>query len=1666
MSDENLKQFSALMPNRLVLRDPHCQYIASNHPIAAALNDYAYDSVRKIVDRANKIGIKTLEIGGRFDEFLPDIHTCSLLKGSRDSARMLKQCYLAARTPEQIRRIEATQGIGKLVCTDGAQNCNYQAELGVAINSLYDVTFEQLIDIFINHGMIRLESWMYLPLSIIDKRFKSIEDKFCSISTRSRDGIEYYSFSILDHNNVYEHKASEWRKWLRYTKVETSAFDLVFEVEESYGPFCRYTITRCDHFRDVITRRLHFGELMSGFVLIPNMYLMAERNFAASRDEIADIVFPLEHYTDLINYACRQREGGYNWSSFSTMAASRQRKIVIGDVQFFGDLELDPITYHHAIFTLFIMGAVQRFKRTHFVSAAFDDLKQRGIVSGVLHDFGKELKRLFNFSDKHDKADNTRYSRVELDDELTSVVTNSLNTKSILSMDVSFFNNIDCNSIYRSERKGQKITRLVKIREDDVKADEEPEDDASTTASSNRTRTSSTSSSTDARASSLTRVTSISNLSTISAATLSASLSTITEDPESTDSSSFTTTTDDNLNSSQLSLTSQISGVTFKDKFGPGHCFLRTLHDTLCPDENIEQFYKDCDTIYADYRREYLRQYNTVSDSRISVRALDNAYVDYIELGMWNSIIMDHLPTIIAGAIGATMRIHFLNGTLIIGEGPTQIDMDLHDLHYTARGGSRGNPNRDLKYRNILSYCRGTVVDVSCAPGFFTNIARADKRTVLAYHYTGGDACTQTKEYEPYADLSTLSIKRKTGPHTHFIDIGKSKDTEDTYPLVVSYIGTNVGVGDTVIWKIFNEPEELERWGYRTRIERIDGSKKLSGERYAIIEWGIKGAITRNYTLECRTLRVTQSEVNELLTDYRSAGIDFIPYTELSGWRSWPIIVNYTADTGVAGSSKTGKFIEEAPDALYIVPTNELREAIIARGIAKNNVHTFHKALKRVSKYKTIVVDECFTLPIGYIAAIRILSNANIYLLGDIHQIPIIDFNKNFRKSRRLKDIIPNNNKVSHTLPQDVISIINKLYNTEYSTTSTVEKSIFVSDVTRKGLPCISFNRKATERCLGTKHITVHASQGSRFKDLQIYIDADATSTGMLDKEEHVYTSITRHTDSLVILGDREAYARSLAIDGTVLSIYSENAGVLFGDDVKYTRGQPAITTYHEEVRNNDQSYINIKEVETIYDRIFPPIHSVQHEIEGYNDYKFVGPEEGYAVIDKEHLIDKDASPVGYKVTLKKYAQQQSSSAPKEALGSLIQRYCKSTKRTGENKRLCRLMIESLTKFMFGSTNFKFLKDKLAAHSDEVVHHAFEYYESLDKKMRHGDQETLMASEELQSYKALFDAKLKYFNKAQMKFVPKATFDFRLLKDQDFIKSGQGISAWPKYLNVLYSGYFRYILSIVMQYRKGNHFIVTGKSEAEINDDMRPHHRVAEGYTYVENDYSGWDSHVTDFMVEFDAQLLEWAGCPKHLCDFYREFRKAYKLIYEGSSVRGWFKQQSGSPSTFCMNTLQNIALTNILIDFNDAVFSAWKGDDSLVQCRSYSWSPIARDILSKTDHDLKISSSPVGEFAGFIFTTEGMAPDIVRRVAKFISKCYRDEGHFIEAKKSVEQDLAVIRNQRHKQVAAYSLALHHKALGITPEEVLILFSFVERVKNMDFGKLIKVQLPRIPRPY
>jgi hypothetical protein len=1091
---------------------------------------------------------------------------------------------------------------------------------------------------------------------------------------------------------------------------------------------------------------------------------------------------------------------------------------------------------------------------------------------------------------------------------------------------------------------------------------------------------------------------------------------------------------------------------------------------------------------------------------------------DYFCHARWDSHFGDCLPMLAAMIYRVQLRVHQILGKqqIVHRFGDTAcppISVELKHDHYVPR--LRGGAKRtELKWKNIFDRIEikdKTFLDLSAAPGFASLEAHKRGAAVTSRVYDGHSALapfvldTNNLQYVKYQDFVEVA-REGVSYDVVFIDCAAEFASESIIDSALAYLPELLKEGGILIVKQFVQTyctlQLKERF---TDYERIDRQEYMpDGNEAGIIEHFL---ILKHYDGD--PIYVAKDVGVEILKtdvlDYLNSGdipiaVDVrTKYADTVKNGPERINLQYRMLTGIAGCGKTKNYYAKFCQHMTIVcPTDTLAKEQ-KRGV------TEHKYIMRMDG-KPVCVDEAQSFHLGFF---YFIPNGSI-LMGDGDQINHIRCKTNIFEKAGVTTL----NRFSYRIPQDIVPIVEKLIKLPIVSRSRVVKSI--TKEADGDAQQIAFNQDSAKDAKG---ITVHGAMGSTFSRVTVIADARAANTKLLDNYKYLYVAATRHNMQICFKGPEENTAKFF-IEGSGFETLRSKGAKLPVSDNYATRAACDTTTDERDVQI-EKFGVSPDDIADIISNTVKTANNVTSMVVAVHlDLK--EPKSPIAT-NAEALTARDVVVRGKTITNRnRNLIVHLSNDPRSALKAGIERYtaAPTPSRMPSGIKVAQgkaeTMYERLAKFLYKDDAAKYsvnvgytpkysatkkLDGLLASIQstmtpDYLMRCTSDYLEALNKKLPKIKGKTTSS---LEDWRSELDADLitkrnrtgqlitaesylevteplefwresiEYFAKKQTKFKAADAWD-------TLDKANQGVSAWSKRLNIMFSAITRAAIEKISDElncsrNDGNRTIIaSGTADKDFSakiadlesEDKRDRYKR---YRHFMNDYTEWDASYSNMMVYFEALIFGKCGFNEQLIAEHVYLSSHGKLKYRAKNPMYKFTiylktcQHSGKPFTFGGNTLGNMALTCTLFDFEHVLYSIWKGDDSNVKCVDAKESALYQTFM-EDGHKLKVQWDEVGEFAGFVITEKGLFPDVIRRAAKYLYKVYDSEEHLNEAKMSVAQDMACILDQSALQYGYHALAHHYRpndkrVKGLTPHEVMILTSFCDRANSIKYENLV-----------
>lgn len=1112
-----------------------------------------------------------------------------------------------------------------------------------------------------------------------------------------------------------------------------------------------------------------------------------------------------------------------------------------------------------------------------------------------------------------------------------------------------------------------------------------------------------------------------------------------------------------------------------------GQCLLQAISDsTYLRDVTTKDVYTEIIHYFVSVKKfdfSRVKKLNVARYQRYISKNPTKTYgvfdvIAYFHLCIWkNNPIYSAIPLIMADVFDIRIEVRDSYGKEIAAYEPTDRKkvVDVAKIYYNGSHFSAfpegGSKDKFPDLINALVKNNTNFIELSAAPG--SNL----KQMIVSHPQLDKTFCVYSdgiklfKDIKPTDNCRIFFYKQPEdikGKWDHvFCDAARKINSEAIIDKFISIIPNIIAPKGRLLIKTFANPWKL--WEFATNFESYQTFTGTGSEVYYLLENYGANKIVFEDIMNANRKDITEHlmpydfrAMNTFLLEFNSeikiaSAIKF----KNADVDSFPI----TAMTGVAGAAKTKTITEMFPDALYITPSKELRKTIQLKYHVK--AYTPHLALKFVPDNDVIVIDEIGTFAIEYLMLIRSLNTkAKIVVMGDKYQTKPIS-------SRKVKTVfdygVEDNNRTSYTIPQDIAEILNNKFNIHLTTLSTITNALcklicsFSELYKLKDFQFLTFNDDCCKDLCskGFKCNTVTTFQGSRDDTVILYISDQAVLTNMTCQPEFVYTALTRCTGKLVLYGNSTAITKYLHVQGCAMTTIEELTNIrviteTFVKDDFSNKLQVHKSPVAEDLASETITLSSL-------DKLLKPFNT-PHNIHYINDPNPKYGGEGVLKTSSEQIlpIDRENKVYVFPKT-QEYIRHQVSDDSFVTVDTLLKRYTKKNRQLKHNsaKYATNKVIGGIVKALYGNDHslHHFKRDMKCTEKELREHHAA-YVERLSKKMIGGQEQKIW--EEIGQPMNFYDEVLTFVNKRQGKYDASDFFDAKL-------KAGQGVAAFSKKVNLIFASFASLMLDKMRNIAKKNGrklILATHGSDEEISHLVAEFEKItSKGAKYAGADVEEWDSRFLKFMQETTGLILQFMGCNPFLIAWFNAYRSAWVMVNVNkkgrTSLRGKFRQISGSPFTISENTVVDMGLMYAIFEYINEQYAIFKGDDSLVKCDDVKLTKYGQDLLGKTGHKVKLHKSDVGEFAGFLITNYGFFPDLARKCAKFFGKAYRDQKHFEEAQQSAFSSTDVVVNQAHLEEGLIK-SMYHYENKLTVDELRVMFYTLKQAKDFKFSTLIE----------
>jgi len=1606
VTEQEAETLQDLFPSRPVFQDPNARHLHhSQHAVLAVLNEYANEHASHLAHTLRN----TMTIGDAANVKIKTAHNCMLIANKRDACRVVANCQ-AERSTNSAYMNKAEHNKSTIICANGAENCPWQADVAFAVHSLYDVSQETVARIFEKHNLREMYVYMYIPNGFCHPLLENTDVQYFLTHNNGAETV----FTLRDASACYSHNTKTWKDWIKITCIEAGEYAIVKEVFAKHGPLYIFRLTRIYNFPGKSIMCHPLADLVKEVGFVPSFRDAMNHRFSKKQSELKHYTVPSHVLSILLSYAQRQHDEAYKFTELVACAGGLRRDLRIGSTLYAKRWDIGADDFTDAVCSIFIIGAIQRTERTSTISTCFRHFKEWSKSGDFTWSMRTMFNNFLNFVDPHK-------------DKATGEATKTWQFEVVYLTDQWYANHVHVKPI---APRSEAIAIEQDYGDDDVEVAElllEPKD------------------------------------TVVPAKVVS------TADTASLD-------TRDNISLSSYNSAVSVSPTFLSEPFSllphsfkVGHCFISSIWQLYYP-ANARPSQKNFLTQIWKYAMQH--QCNNI---KCFVQASQ-----YLRHGDYDNEHFDCLVQYLPAALDVAIHVHTSDQsnnvtTVYNPSGHRPIHMSYRDNHfepYVQRGGS-GTP----KFAALAAYYDFSgrdVFEVSAAPGVMASII-APICDYTFGHYTRGlqvnkayivttghiDIAGKRCHYYPYDNVHKLkSYKYNHG--TVFCDAAANAYTETLLQAIVPHAHSIVAEGGDLIIKAFINMQTIcNVAAYYETMEMWRDPDTHGAERYYILKSKSK-QLLHSAAMLFRD-NAEPITVHEIIYDHKTT-VNFINKYFISMEKYKPDVAempkhNFTirACTGFASASKTTTIAEQYPNAVFVAPSGKLRD----EHLQKFHMRSFtpHVVFQNLAQIGTIIVDEISQLPVEYLMALHAAKpTMEIIVVGDIYQVPYINFQSADKFTHIAAIGVENNINTVYKIPQDITTVLNDKYKYNIISMSPVQHSVCIVDNLDKvkHLPIIVFN-DATQKNLcsrGFKANTITTFEGSREDAVVFYIDDKAITSQLANRAEWMYTAVTRHRNQLVLAGNTQYITKYFHLLGTNIPTFEMFSSISLVNEVHAVKLREIDDCFRTD--SDAQSIRTATAIDYISTECATDIvKSAFRTNEGPESYvrnTLPDVQQGTISIDAINLVTPAPIKRGYKIAdnVPTVIPQVSNDNYQTAY-TLIKRYATKSKitRPMQSKIMLNQLQRGLCKGLYGNEHsLSKLAIDMQCSPEELRRCYAEYVVSLQQKIDTTQQESSIVRE-LDQEMNFYDEILVFIQKNQGKFSPKDD-----CRDTD--KAGQGVAAMSKRINIMLCAYARlmsYKLShIAKMGGKQVHFATHG-SDTDTADVLRAYEQMGSAHNkkFACNDYSEWDIHFITCFSMLTHYLLECMSINKYLNDYFLEYRKHWKMFHttnksKTTTLSGKSKQFSGNPFTLVENTNGNFALTNFLWDFKKLSYSLFKGDDSAVKCADATPTQEGLAFLTVSKHKLKFTLSDIGEFAGFFISEGFVGPDLYRRTAKFLGATYKHQLHFEQSRLNTIAAANVITSQRELEHIALATAIHYGFDRVQPEQIKMLHGFLRDV--------------------
>lgn len=762
-----------------------------------------------------------------------------------------------------------------------------------------------------------------------------------------------------------------------------------------------------------------------------------------------------------------------------------------------------------------------------------------------------------------------------------------------------------------------------------------------------------------------------------------------------------------------------------------------------------------------------------------------------------------------------------------------------------------------------------------------------------------------------------------------------------------------------------------------------------------------------------------------------------------------PVDAHVKVINGVAGCGKTTSYKHLGYP--IITPTAALKDQLKSEGFHAMTPHVALKSIK-MNSCKSIVVDECYRFPIPYFLALASLGVQEIYAFGDPKQITYIDYAKVFDGLINPVTLFGNyyHQTTSYRCPKDVTYFLKKFYQIPISTKSELSNSLkwckgLKPSKSAQNLVFTSAARDALRKQHPTyKVMTVDSSQGHTFKKCVLLVTSDSKRLLEQNKSQ-VYVALTRHTDKLVIRSEKGDAHITLGILDTNFEINMWNYVIPPVDH--YIEQEPKITLVSEKISEPLTRLTNVapEMIVPIIDKVMP---NDLGEVAVRNVTNLhMPPNYDKLILNMRNFNKPRDKQIETRSHFNKpYTLLYNAANPYQTLSTALARYSDLVKTYTQNQ------IDTESSRMLHNFRKCLKKNITKVTTDKMYKAIKEYIESLeDKEYSKRLDEVMHLASTMYADKMVV---IQHFLKTIEKLKVEPNYPLSS-------KPGQGISAWGATFNSILCVFFRSIEMCLIESLKDEVIFANGLNDNDLSNIFNASNFNQYTDQAIECDFSKFDKSQDLLTQAFTRKVLKLFGLHSdEILDLYFEHCANWTLNQPTLfKLQGQAKKHSGEPGTLFNNTTLNMAIITSLFEFEDIKLLLFKGDDSLMLCKSYKINEPFEKLLKETIQlPTKIFTGKVPQFCGLFFASGICVYDLLRAATRLGSANITDEERFKEMKQAAKDWFQTINNDSDITIAAHCTELYY---GLDPGDGILLYSYVERFSRMSYDTYIEESTQR-----